>query len=85
VISKIVSTFEKYYIANYLQLTSAKFKKKCSAAIWPIGEDALKINGYENNLTGLGTEIEEFATRLINNSIYKIKMKHYGFVPYLSS
>jgi glycosyltransferase involved in cell wall biosynthesis len=72
--------FRNYYIAKLLATPQQNSRKMlgCNMAYWR--EDALKINGYENNLIGWGHEDEEFATRLINNSVYKIKMKHYGFV-----
>lgn len=75
--------FRNYYVARLLSKPEQNSRKMlgCNMAYWR--EDALNINGYENNLTGWGHEDEEFATRLINNSIYKIKMKHYGFVKHI--
>jgi hypothetical protein len=64
--------FRNYYIAKHLQHLS-KIQEKmlgCNMAYW---RRCFKKNGYENNLTVGTEEDEEFATRLINNSIYKIK------------
>lgn len=50
----------------------------CNMGYWR--KDALNANGYENQLTGWGHEDEEFASRLINNNLLKLKIKHYAIV-----
>jgi glycosyltransferase involved in cell wall biosynthesis len=50
----------------------------CNMGYWR--EDALKSNGYENQLVGWGHEDEEFAARLVNNNIFKLKLKHHAIV-----
>jgi glycosyltransferase involved in cell wall biosynthesis len=48
----------------------------CNMGFWK--EDAIKANGYENQLIGWGHEDEEFAARLVNNNIFKLKLKHHA-------
>jgi len=53
----------------------------CNMAYWK--NHALKINGYENNLIGWGHEDEEFAARLINLGLNKLKIKNTAIVYHL--
>ena len=53
----------------------------CNMAYWKL--DAEKINGYENKLTGWGHEDEEFAARLINLGLTKLKIKNTAIVYHL--
>ena len=53
----------------------------CNMSYWR--EDALKVNGYENLLVGWGHEDEEFAARLVNNNIFKIKLKHHAIANHI--
>lgn len=50
----------------------------CNMSYWK--KDAIKINGYENNMIGWGHEDEEFAARLINIGCSKIKLKNLAIV-----
>lgn len=75
--------FRNYFIAKLLSKPKSNPHKMlgCNMAYWR--EDALKVNGYENTLTGWGHEDEEFAARLVNNNILKIKLKQYAFVNHI--
>lgn len=53
----------------------------CNMAYWKL--DAKIINGYENKLIGWGHEDEEFAARLINLGLTKLKIKNTAIVYHL--
>jgi len=46
----------------------------CNMAFWR--KDLIAVNGYSNDLKGWGHEDTELCARLINNNIYKIKLKY---------
>lgn len=75
--------FRSYYVAKFLSKPSFNPHKMlgCNMAFWR--HDALMVNGYENALVGWGHEDEEFAARLVNSNIAKIKLKHYAFVNHI--
>ena len=50
----------------------------CNMSYWK--EDAIFINGYENDMVGWGHEDEEFIARLINTGVSKIKLKNKAIV-----
>ncbi len=50
----------------------------CNMGFWK--EDLLKVNGYSNDLVGWGHEDEELCVRLINNGIFKKRIKHKAIV-----
>ncbi|MEY3501851.1 MAG: hypothetical protein RL308_3524 [Bacteroidota bacterium] len=50
----------------------------CNMSYWR--EDAINANGYENKLVGWGHEDEEFSARLVNNNLFKLKIKHHAIV-----
>jgi glycosyltransferase involved in cell wall biosynthesis len=75
--------FRNYFLAKLLAKPKLNPHKMlgCNMGYWK--EDALKVNGYENLLVGWGHEDEEFAARLVNNNIFKIKLKHYSIVNHI--
>lgn len=72
-----------YFLAKLLAKPNLNPHKMlgCNMGYWK--EDVLKVNGYENLLVGWGHEDEEFAARLVNNNIFKIKLKHYSIVNHI--
>jgi len=46
----------------------------CNMAFWR--NDLLKVNGYNNELTGWGHEDEELCARLVNSNILRRKIKY---------
>ncbi len=48
-------------------------------AFWK--EDAVKVNGFNEDFTGWGREDSEFAVRLFNNNICRLNLK-FGGVAY---
>ena len=75
--------FRNYFLAKIFAKSSLNPHKMlgCNMAYWRA--DALAINGYENLLVGWGHEDEEFAARLVNNNIAKIRLKYHAFVNHL--
>lgn len=53
----------------------------CNMAFWK--EDLLKVNGYNEAITGWGCEDHELACRLINNGVRKRAIKFAGIVFHL--
>jgi len=51
----------------------------CNMAFWK--EDALLVNGYNENIQGWGREDSEFVARLVNNGVYKRNLR-FGGVQY---
>ncbi|WP_109699594.1 glycosyltransferase family 2 protein [Chitinophaga deserti] len=45
----------------------------CNLAFWK--DDFIKVNGYNNTFSGWGSEDNEFAARLINAGIKKVRLK----------
>lgn len=55
--------------------------KGCNLAYWK--EDALRINGYNNDMVGWGHEDNEFAARLYNSGVKFKKMRFKGVIFHL--
>ena len=72
-----------YFVAKLLSKPSSNPHKMlgCNMSYWR--SDALLANGYENLLVGWGHEDEEFAARMVNIGLKKIKLKHFGFVNHI--
>ncbi|WBL26637.1 glycosyltransferase family 2 protein [Zunongwangia sp. HGR-M22] len=50
----------------------------CNISYWR--EDFLKVNGYNEDMTGWGKEDSEFVIRLLNNNIYGKRMRYNAIV-----
>jgi glycosyltransferase involved in cell wall biosynthesis len=53
----------------------------CNMAYWR--EDAFKVNGYEESMTGKGPDDKEFAVRLIHNGVRAYNLKFYAIAHHL--
>lgn len=72
----------------FLSFLQEKYRRKdilyvrgCNMAFWR--EDLLKVNGYNEEMTGWGREDNELASRLINAGIEKRIIKFAGIVYHL--
>ncbi|MEO4992229.1 galactosyltransferase-related protein, partial [Bacteroides xylanisolvens] len=57
------------------------YSRGCNMAFWK--EDLLKVNGYNEAITGWGSEDHELVCRLINNGVRKRTIKFAGIVFHL--
>lgn len=51
----------------------------CNMAYWR--EDAIRVNGYNENIKGWGREDSEFVARLVNSGVYKRNLR-FGAIQY---
>jgi glycosyltransferase involved in cell wall biosynthesis len=70
-------------LSRFFSVHQDKFSLKgirgCNMAFWK--EDAMKVNGFNENFVGWGREDSEFAVRLFNNNIRRRNLK-FGGVAY---
>jgi glycosyltransferase involved in cell wall biosynthesis len=67
------------YLAESYKLNDIYSLRGCNMAFWR--EDLLKVNGYNEELTGWGREDTEIATRLVNSGVIKRTLK-FGAIAY---
>jgi glycosyltransferase involved in cell wall biosynthesis len=73
ILSKIITTFSKKTNPNNVIGCNLSFYKK----------DFIKINGYNNDITGWGREDGELAARFINNCVFKKQVKNLAIAYHL--
>ena len=71
----------RLYLANGYAKNSMLRIRGCNMAFWK--EDLLKVNGYNEAITGWGSEDHELVCRLINNGVRKRTIKFAGIVFHL--
>ena len=71
----------RLYLANRYAKNSMLRIRGCNMAFWK--EDLLKVNGYNEAITGWGSEDHELVCRLINNGVRKRTIKFAGIVFHL--
>ena len=59
----------------------SKKVRGCNLSFWR--EDFLKINGYNEDMTGWGREDSEMVIRLLNNDIYGKRLRYQGIIYHL--
>lgn len=64
------------YLSNRYKVNDIYYLRGCNMAFWR--EDLLKVNGYNEELTGWGREDNEIAIRLVNNGVKKRTLKFGG-------
>jgi len=64
------------YLSDRYKINDIYSLRGCNMAFWK--EDLLKVNGYNEELTGWGREDSEIAMRLINKGINKRTLKFGG-------
>jgi glycosyltransferase involved in cell wall biosynthesis len=64
------------YLSNRYKVNDIYYLRGCNMAFWR--DDLLKVNGYNEKLTGWGREDNEIAIRLVNNGIKKRTLKFGG-------
>ena len=65
-------------IHNYLIYSSKKVKglRGCNVAYWK--SDALKVNGYNEDMIGKGPEDKEFGARVLNTGVEGFNLRNYA-------
>ncbi|WP_430815358.1 glycosyltransferase family 2 protein [Carboxylicivirga sp. RSCT41] len=82
-----LSNYRSKYLAmahQHLLYDSKKVKgvRGCNMAYWL--DDAIKVNGYEETMTGKGPDDKEFAIRLIHAGVKAYNLKFYAIANHLS-
>ena len=62
-------------LARFFSCKSASLNKTrgCNFSCWK--SDFIKVNGYDENMVGWGLEDTELSCRLINNNVFKKRLK----------
>jgi glycosyltransferase involved in cell wall biosynthesis len=71
--------FLRSYMGKSYKLNDVYYLRGCNMAFWRA--DLLKVNGYNEAITGWGLEDNEIAVRLINNGLQKRTLK-FGAIVY---
>ena len=71
-------TLTDYFSERY-KVNDIYYLRGCNMAFWR--DDLVKVNGYNEDLTGWGREDNEIAIRLVNNGIKKRTLK-FGAIVY---
>ena len=63
------------FLARFFSYKSASLNKTrgCNFSCWK--SDFIKVNGYDENMVGWGLEDTELSCRLINNNVFKKRLK----------
>ena len=64
------------YLADRYKINDVYYLRGCNMAFWK--QDLVKVNGYNEALTGWGREDNEIAIRLVNSGIQKRTLKFGG-------
>lgn len=67
------------YLSDRYKVNDIFYLRGCNMAFWR--DDLIKVNGYNEELTGWGREDNEIAIRLVNNGIKKRTLK-FGAIAY---
>jgi glycosyltransferase involved in cell wall biosynthesis len=71
--------FMRSYLGNSYKLNDVFYLRGCNMAFWR--KDLIKVNGYNEAITGWGLEDNEIAARLVNNGLQKRTLK-FGAIVY---
>lgn len=72
-LSKLISPFYNAHLINRL--------RGCNMSFWR--KDLIRVNGYNQDMTGWGPEDKEIAVRLINSGVKKRNLKFLGVAYHL--
>jgi len=74
-ISNRLNTIRSIFSSSILSKTNKSLKgtRGCNFSFWK--KDFLKVNGYNEDMTGWGKEDTELSVRLMNNGLQKYKLK----------
>jgi len=79
-LNAIYSPFLSYFFK--FKSTSINKTRGCNFACWK--KDFEKVNGYNEDMVGWGYEDTELSVRLINNNIFKIRLKFIALTYHLN-
>lgn len=79
------NAIRSFILASYFRFRYKKdspfYIKGCNMAFWK--KDLLRVNGYNEDMTGWGYEDNEIAARLISSGVHKQYLKFSGIVYHL--